>query len=446
MWNDVQANALSKYFSRLKEERIEWLVLRNYEGLPNSNSSKDVDMMVRRNQLRRAREILFDTMRQCGYTRMTFDRFQCIWCHSFFNKNGGEISTLKIDLFYGLVWRGVPTVDFDKIYSSAAEYNGFMVPNPVMNAFMLWVKTIMTGGKVKEKYVPEIETYANSSEFEQLIRDTFNDEFYDKVKKELTDNKISGTGKYQKEMRKISWKKGFLKHPVDGLLSSSAHYVLEIRRRICRPQNTVIALLGPDGVGKTTILDQLYVKCQDVFLRDEENVEILHFRPNMLPNLKKLLSKNYDESKEDFQNPHRAKPAGKLSSFMRLLYYWLDYMVGWRTIKKKCVNGKLILFDRYSYDFFIDPLRARISLPQGVIRLFMAHVPAPDLVFVLTAEPEVIYNRKQELPIEEIARQVSTYKSLASVNERFELINANREPDEIVSIILDKWVNNLKKI
>ena len=177
MWNENQAKALKSVFTALDDNGIEWAVFRNFKGLPNNNPSKDVDLLVNRKQISLARKVIEDTMRKVGYTNKTFERFQCIWCYSFFNSELGQWNSIKIDLFYGQVWRGVSTVSFEKIYDNTVMYNGFRVPNPIMNAFLLWIKPIMTGGKVKEKYLPEIMEYGQTTEFQELIKEVFGKKF-----------------------------------------------------------------------------------------------------------------------------------------------------------------------------------------------------------------------------------------------------------------------------
>lgn len=447
MWTVEQENALKHLFRAFDENKIRWMVFRNFEGLPEKNTSKDVDLLVKREDIPKACKVLCQTMKECGYARMTYDRFQCIWCYSFFKEIVGKCDSIKIDLFYGQVWRGIPTVSFNQIYSTAVNYNGFKVPNPVMDAFLLWIKPIMTGGKVKEKYIPQILSYGKTEKFQELIKDTFGYGFQQKVSGLFeTKEDILSTKKYKEEMRKISWRKGFIKKPIDGISACFMHYFLEVIRRFHRPKGTVICVLGPDGVGKSTVIDMLKEKATDAFIRDEDKLEIIHFRPNILPNIKKLLSRNYDESKEEFTNPHRAKPAGKVSSCIRLAYYWLDYWLGKGMLRKKCINGQIIIFDRYSYDFIVDPRRTRISLNSKIIEFFMQKVPTPDKVFVLSAPAEVIYSRKKELEIDEIERQLLEYERLCKATNLFVKIEATKSPEEISDIILNKWIQTLDKV
>ena len=121
-----------------------------------------------------------------------------------------------------------------------------------------------------------------------------------------------------------------------------------------------------------------------------------------------------------------------MSSFIRMLYYWLDYLLGVPILLRKEVHyERYSIYDRYIYDFLIDPARSCISLPRWLRMLFVKTVVQPQIVFVLQASADVIYSRKQELDREEIERQLTEFgrlKNMASVV----FINAERPIDEMV--------------
>ena len=78
----------------------------------------------------------------------------------------------------------------------------------------------------------------------------------------------------------------------------------------------------------------------------------------------------------------------------------------------------------------------------------MALIPQPKIVFYLKADPNVIYERKQELTLEEIHRQVREYQKLANSNSnKFKVINAEDTPQnmvkEAVEILLNQFTEKL---
>ena len=46
MWSSLHAAFISQFFMELNMHGIRYFVLRNYEGLPETNSGKDVDVVI----------------------------------------------------------------------------------------------------------------------------------------------------------------------------------------------------------------------------------------------------------------------------------------------------------------------------------------------------------------------------------------------------------------
>jgi len=151
---------------------------------------------------------------------------------------------------------------------------------------------------------------------------------------------------------------------------------------------------------------------------------------------------------KDFTNPHRAKPASKFSSLFRISYYWIDYIIGYNYFVRKDVQfDKFSVFDRYSYDLVVDPVRTRLNLPLWVRKLYVNCTIHPKIVFYLDADPEVIYARKQELTLDEIKRQNIEYKKVVTSHKRFVTLDSNRSVyesvDDALKVILDTFTERL---
>ncbi len=161
-------------------------------------------------------------------------------------------------------------------------------------------------------------------------------------------------------------------------------------------------------------------------------MHVYHFRPSVLPNLGAVGEKaGVMKQDTNFENPHRNKAANPLSSFVRMGYYWLDYLIGGAICIRKDVQfDKITIFDRYIYDFIIDPLRSRINLPRCMRTAFSKMVQQPRIVFVLDAPADVIYSRKKELTLDEIQRQLEEFDKLSNLGDNFYKINANQTPEK----------------
>jgi len=208
----------------------------------------------------------------------------------------------------------------------------------------------------------------------------------------------------------------------------------------------MLAVVGPDGVGKTTFINLLRQELALILVKAPESIKVTHFRPRLLPNIKQLLLNRITEEAE-FSQPHRATQAGMLSSLLRLIYYWIDYVIGyWLLVRWQSPLEFVYVFDRYFYDFLVDPQRSRISLPMWVRRAFLAITPEPGLVFFLDCPAEVVFSRKQELELAEIERQMRAYRQLADENwERFVVLNARTPPEESCAVAVRTVVQRLFK-
>jgi len=426
---------------------MEWMVLRNYEGLPFYNRAKDIDITVHKKNFGRAYKIISEILSKAGFSLKIFTKFQYVWCFTFFNISDRKPLSLKIDIVEPFVWRGADIFEFDELYDSKVQYGNIYVPSKSFDGLMLLIKPLMTGGIIKEKYRKDILNSFNQDPeyFCSILSKKFSDRLMHKVRPHLEKGQLENIIRYKNKMRSYGWFNAFRHNPIKTISSSIEHFIVEIKRRSKRPYGSFIAVLGPDGSGKSTIAEMLRDELCRIMVKDDPDVKIVHFRPSIFPNLKKLISKmmriNYDENKDEFTIPHRAVPAGLLSSFLRLVYYWLDYIIGyWFHIRKKCIAGKIFIFDRYFYDFIVDPLRSRIKLPELIRSLFLKMTPKPDIVYFLNCDAKTILSRKRELPEEEIIRQLNVYKALAMKYKNFYSVNSEKKADEILNDIVIEYI------
>lgn len=443
VWNHNHAEALKSVFEALDSNNIKWMIMRNYEGLPEINTSKDIDIAIPRADWKKARKVIYSVLKERGFSHVLFTKFQSILCHTFYKFEGDEVIALKIDIFACYEWRGAEYISFEKLYSRSKIYNGMHVPDEVMDAVMLFLKPLLLGGVIKEKYekiykeiIPQ-----NAQESKQILSEILGEHEAEYLVNLVIEQKNSEIKEQYKTVRKKLWTKNFVKHPLCTVGRLVQHYWIEMRRRIFTFRNDVFAVLGSDGVGKSTFLELWKALLVEHVPMEEKSIDIIHFRPNILPNIKKLLlGKKFDESKEDFNSPHRAQPAGTMSSLMRLSYYWLDYIIGVPIkLKKARLAGKYIVFDRYFHDFLVDPYRARIKLPYGIRKFLFKLVHKPKITFVLLTDAKTIFQRKQELELEEIERQISCYKRL--INEKNVLaLDAAQKPEDVAKEAFHKFI------
>jgi thymidylate kinase len=177
-----------------------------------------------------------------------------------------------------------------------------------------------------------------------------------------------------------------------------------------------IAFLGTDGSGKSAVIDAITPLLKEKYTTD---IHYEHLRPNYISSLGVAMGKRTKEEESKItkiDNPHTEKPSGFAGSLFRLSYYWIDYT--WGYYRKIYKSKGIWIFDRYFYDFIIDPYRGKINLPQWLIKLFGCFIPSPDLIICLGTDANKIHQRKPELPLNEIQRQVDKLKSFSGKHKR----------------------------
>lgn len=192
-----------------------------------------------------------------------------------------------------------------------------------------------------------------------------------------------------------------------------------------------VAFLGPDGSGKTTIINKL------------TQADFFRYTPYF--HLKPLIAKGNTTVVE---NPHGQNEYSKIVSIVKLVYFVFQYNFGWiKNILKYRIKSSLVIFDRYYFDLLADPKRYRYSGSKKAIKFFGKFIPKPDLIFVLIADAEVIYNRKQEVERNELKEQLESYKSLHSLKNTH-LIYVDKTVEDIflnISLIVSKEMQSRHK-
>ena len=202
--------------------------------------------------------------------------------------------------------------------------------------------------------------------------------------------------------------------------------------RITRPTGVMLGFLGPDGVGKSSVIAEVERQIAPAFRKQAR----FHLRPHF--------GKQQDAS-ITVDDPHSKPPRGFLGSMAKLGLWWTDYVVGYfLSVYPKLIRSTLVVFDRYADDLAVDPKRYRYGGPLWMARLLSWVVPRPDLTFVLVADPKIIQDRKTEVPLAETSRQVEEYRKL-SQRKGVILIDAGRPVEEVVQDIVEEILTWMEK-
>jgi thymidylate kinase len=185
-----------------------------------------------------------------------------------------------------------------------------------------------------------------------------------------------------------------------------------------------VALVGPDGVGKSTVIRTAteWIACELPGM----TVIVRQWRPGLLPSLSSLLGR--PENVRQNQGPRRE--SGRFHA-VRLFYYYFDFLLG--RLFKDCSSlskSALIIYDRCALDMAVDPVRFGLRSFRGT-RLLWKLVPKPDLLILLYDSPDRIWQRKREINQNEMADQLGIWLRYVCEDQVHAVIRVDAEPQEI---------------
>jgi thymidylate kinase len=197
--------------------------------------------------------------------------------------------------------------------------------------------------------------------------------------------------------------------------------------RWLRPPGLLVVLCGADGCGKSTAADKAIESLAATFSLAKGRH--YHWKPP-------LLSTRRRAARGPVSNPHDQPVRNPVASLLYFGFHWFEFFLGTFTaVRPATFKGGLVLIDRYYYDFFVDPRRYRLRLPQALVRLGYRLLPKPDLAFLLDAPPEALQARKQEVPLEETARQCEAYRTLFRSLPCGRVVDATQPADQVAADI-----------
>ncbi|MBV6396002.1 MAG: Thymidylate kinase [Anaerolineales bacterium] len=207
-------------------------------------------------------------------------------------------------------------------------------------------------------------------------------------------------------------------------------------KRVVQPSGLIVALLGPDGSGKSSLAEQITRDLHPAF----RHTQIVHLRPSL----------RAQTPVGPVANPHGLPPRSFPFSLLKLAYWWSETLVGWLAkIHPAKIRSTFIVFDRFYHDLIADPKRYRFAGPLRLARWVGWLIPRPDLFLLLDLPAETARARKPEIPLEEARRLRKNYLNLAKRLPNAHVLDASRPLEEVAAaaegVILNHLAQRLQK-
>lgn len=139
---------VTEVFRQWRAEQIRFVVLRNYENLPQETGN-DIDVLVAAEEIKRAEIALVYVANQVGYQLHNRAEFSPV---SLFFFHPASQQQLQFDLFPKLAWRGFELIASAGVLERRVVRSDFFIPDPADETVINLLTRLIYHGYVKEKY------------------------------------------------------------------------------------------------------------------------------------------------------------------------------------------------------------------------------------------------------------------------------------------------------
>ena len=304
--SEISAKHISDVIGLLNDN-ADYAVLRNFEGLPDNNKSRDIDIIITRKSYVALKSELLKLIDSSGWKIITYlhsDRLITYVCGF---SCGEHIELVQWDFFFNTSVWGILLMDASE-FVQHRQFNGFLYYMEVEYQFLdKYLYNRAVGSQFPDKYAWMREKTSQNLVVKQKIKAVF---CVNSI--EECDNIDS----HKLVMRAIA--ANYLQRPLDSIGNVLLFLWTFIRNYICSNTGFSIGFTGPDGSGKTTVIDLMIENFGEVFRKAHV---YFHFRPMLFGNLGEVahsagIKKEVDRS---YEKPHRGAKTGMLSSLLWLI-------------------------------------------------------------------------------------------------------------------------------
>ena len=208
-----------------------------------------------------------------------------------------------------------------------------------------------------------------------------------------------------------------------------------------QPRSLTVALLAPDGGGKTTLATELVRR---FFLPSR----YIYMGSNIEASTVGLPTTRWIQARSKRPKHSSQLPAWALARGLRFINNMVEQWYRYGTSYYHIMRGRLLLFDRYVYDQQLDAARKRSLKTRARRWLLSAAAPKPDLVVFLDAPGELLYARKGEHSPEILEQQRQHYLGLRAHIPQMVVVDATRDADQVrrtvTSLIWRSYAKHLR--
>ncbi len=315
-----------------------------------------------------------------------------------------DYSFLEIDLIHDFIRKDLRYLRCSELLDRARPNSrGLIIPSVEYQFLYVSLFYFLNNVKIDQKYVDYFSSMPLEVK-ENILNFILNKYGMDRLS---WDDLVVGDVSLRRSFKRIVVRQNCLFERIQN----TWFYLLDVIRNISKSR--LVTFSGVDGAGKSTLIECFSNILKSKYRRD---VVLLRHRPSIVPILSAF---RYGKEKAEKISAERLPRMGGnksvISSLLRFAYYLFDYLIGqWIIFFKHALHGRIIIYDRYYFDFICDPQRSNIKVSNWLARAFYVFIFKPDMSFFLKAPAEVVWQRKKELDVSVINELNLKYENLFS--------------------------------
>jgi len=407
---------LPALFRALDKECVRYCVLRNYEDFPTNNIGRDVDLLIHPFDLPGVNRALrsIQGIRIVGFTGRHY-------VASFFLAGVSaayQARALQLDFDLSLTWKGLPYLPTDAVLKAViprhAGNTTFFVASPVHEAIISLLASLLVGGWLKEKYLPQIrQTFTDhSSEVIAILLPYFGLKSATQLVDSVTvcdRTRILGC---VRSLRVSLALRNLLYKPIHSVLAIARHYGGELAIRYSPKMLHTICIFGLDVTDNTAIIDDLTPMLQSTAVV----VEKRHLMPALSLGRQ---SRDIPPSTDIFEDAPRGWLASMTIATLLLIQEWMTQLA-------ENVNLTLRIYDGCHHELSFNPKKYRYGGPKWFTRLIGKIFPSPDLWILLDDPANELQSSSQEFLSTEKLRLRDAYRFFVKARKRYIILDTGR--------------------
>lgn len=334
----------------------------------------------------------------------------------------------QCDILPVFEWNGFEYLDQDLFWSKVVtDADG--IPRPALghDAYIAWMTGLLWGRRYDRRYRDfiQVATKEDEANFRECLDLAFGRSLGEKLFRIASRGDAAVATHWVGQMRLNLSSKCICRSPILTVRKAVSHWWCEwkFHRRLPYPW---IGLLGPDGSGKSTVIENLNERIRLSRLK----ISVVHWLP--------ALRQGTNSSHGTVVDPHAQEPKSSIMSCLQLikivLYWW---WASFRYLFHLRAKREMVLSDRFYLDLLADPKRYRFGASLKIARFAFRFLPKPDRVIVLHADAKTILSRKEEVSREELDRQLTRYREISdNLEERAVVVDCGGEVDQVSEEVL----------